>query len=85
MSALEETTDSSTTLIAATRIVITIAAAVSAVALWQMGSAAGREACIADAVGRYPAVPVSAFSGTQTGPLKLSFLNERQKAVSACS
>ena len=85
MSAVSETTNSSTALATATRIVVIAAAVISSVALWQLGSAAGRQACIADAVGRFPAVPVSAFSGAQTGPLKLSFLNERQKAVAACN
>ena len=85
MSAITETTNSSAALGTAMRLVVIAAAVISSVALWHLGSAAGRQACIADAVGRYPAVPVSAFSGAQTGPLKLSFLNELQKAVAACN
>lgn len=33
---------------------------------------------------KFPAVPVSAFSGKQTGPLKVSFVSERAKAVDEC-
>lgn len=41
--------------------------------------------CIAAAEARYPAVPVSAFTTEDTGPLKVSFVEERQEAVDACS
>ena len=40
--------------------------------------------CVAAAEARFPAVPVSAVNGEQTGPLKLSFLTERQEAVEEC-
>ncbi len=41
--------------------------------------------CVAAAEAKYPAVPVSAFSGRQTGPLKVSFVSQRQQAVGDCS
>ena len=40
--------------------------------------------CVASAEARFPAVPVSAVNGEETGPLKLSFLTERQEAVERC-
>ena len=40
--------------------------------------------CVASAEARFPAVPVSAVNGESTGPLKLSFLTERQEAVESC-
>jgi type II secretory pathway pseudopilin PulG len=46
-----------------------------------------KRACIDAAVARYPAVSVSAFvtrDRSEAGPLKLSFVKERQKAVAAC-
>jgi hypothetical protein len=33
---------------------------------------------------RSPAVPVSAFSGRETGPVKVSFIEERREAVDDC-
>ncbi|MFN8131537.1 MAG: hypothetical protein U0R70_08315 [Solirubrobacteraceae bacterium] len=41
--------------------------------------------CVAAAEAKYPAVPVSAFTGRQTGPLKVSFVSQRQQAVGDCS
>jgi hypothetical protein len=46
-----------------------------------------KRACIEAAVAKYPAVSVSAFvtrDRSASGPLKLSFVRERQKAVAAC-
>ena len=40
--------------------------------------------CIARAEAEYPAVPVSSFSGENTGPLKVSFVAERARALDAC-
>jgi hypothetical protein len=40
--------------------------------------------CIAAAEARYPAVAVSAFTTRQTGPVKVSFVRERQRAVDDC-
>jgi hypothetical protein len=44
----------------------------------------GKQTCIEKAEARFPAVPVSAFSGRQTGPVKVSFIEERQEAVEDC-
>jgi hypothetical protein len=46
-----------------------------------------KRACIEAAQARYPAVSVSAFvtrDRSASGPLKLSFVKERQRAVAAC-
>jgi hypothetical protein len=40
--------------------------------------------CIARAEAEFPAVPVSAFTGQATGPLKVSFVNERAAALDDC-
>ena len=40
--------------------------------------------CIAKANAKYPAVAVSAFNGKTTGPLRVSFVSQRQKAVDSC-
>ncbi len=40
--------------------------------------------CIARAEAEFPAVPVSAFSGNATGPLKVSFVEERAAALDDC-
>jgi hypothetical protein len=40
--------------------------------------------CIARAEAEYPAVPVSSFNSNQTGPLKVSFVAERSKALDDC-
>ncbi len=40
--------------------------------------------CLEEAQAKYPATPVSAFDTKSTGPIKLSFVQERQKAVEDC-
>ena len=40
--------------------------------------------CIERAEAEFPAVPVSAFTGNQTGPLKVSFVEERAQALEDC-
>lgn len=40
--------------------------------------------CIARAEAAYPAVPVSALTTQDTGPLKVSFVEERQRALNDC-
>lgn len=40
--------------------------------------------CVMAAEARFPGVPVSALTTRETGPLKLSFVEERQRAVAAC-
>ncbi len=68
-------------------LVIAIASVVAAVALWKTAGATDDPACVEAAEARYPAVGVSAFvtrDRRDTGPIKLSFVAERQKAVDAC-
>ena len=40
--------------------------------------------CIAKASAEYPAIPVSAFTGRATGPLKVSYVRERAAALDDC-
>ena len=68
-------------------LVIAVASIVAAIALWKTAGATDDRACIEAAEARYPAVGVSAFvtrDRSDTGPIKLSFVSERQKAVDAC-
>lgn len=67
-----------------TRLALAIAAAVVAVALLWGAMESHYSACVTAAEARFPAVPVSALNGRETGPLKLSFLTERQEAVDEC-
>jgi hypothetical protein len=40
--------------------------------------------CIARAAAEFPAVPVSSFNQAETGPLKVSFVEERARALDEC-
>jgi hypothetical protein len=40
--------------------------------------------CIARAEAEFPAVPVSSFNQAGTGPLKVSFVEERARALDGC-
>jgi hypothetical protein len=40
--------------------------------------------CIARAEAEFPAVPVSSFNQRATGPLKVSFVEERARALDGC-
>jgi hypothetical protein len=51
--------------------------------LW-MAAESHYRSCIARANAKYPAVPVSAYNGRSTGPLRVSFVAQRQAAVDAC-
>jgi hypothetical protein len=62
-----------------------VAVAVIAFSLWQVGSSLSKQACVDEAVGRYPGVPVSAYSGANSTAMKLSFVVERQKALDSCN
>lgn len=58
-----------------------------AIGVWRLGSQTSERACIEAAQARYPAVSVSAFvtrDRSASGPLKLSFVRERQRAVAEC-
>jgi hypothetical protein len=74
--------------------ILVLAVLIAAVGTWKQAGATSDEAdatekraCIEAANARYPAVSVSAFvtrDRSASGPLKLSFVKERQKAVAAC-
>ena len=67
--------------------VVAVVGIVIAVAVWKIAGETSDRTCIEAAQARYPAVSVSAFvtrSRAASGPLKLSFVKERQKAVDAC-
>ena len=66
--------------------VVAIVGIALTVALWRLGSETGERACVEAAQARYPAVAVSAFERNRsaTGPLKISFVRERTRAVDAC-
>jgi hypothetical protein len=58
-----------------------------AIALFMVQRSMGEQNCIRKAEAQWPTVPVSAFVGndrSQTGPLKVSFSEEREAAVKAC-
>jgi hypothetical protein len=67
----------------ATIAVIAAAVVVIVCAVLVVGEARYRS-CIARAEAEYPAVPVSSFTGENTGPLKVSFVNERTRALDEC-
>jgi hypothetical protein len=52
--------------------------------LWGAGEAHFR-GCVEEAAARYPPIAVSAFSGEQTGPLKVAYDEERANALDSCS
>ena len=52
--------------------------------LWAAGEAHYR-GCVEEAAARYPPIAVSAFSGEQTGPLKVAYDVERAEALDGCS
>jgi hypothetical protein len=59
----------------------------SAVALLWMASEAHYRGCVDRANAAFPAVPVSAYVGTDktaVGPVKVSFVKERAKALEGC-
>ena len=74
--------------------VLAIAVLVAAIGIWKVAGATKdsadateKRACVEAAAARYPAVSVSAFvtrDRSEAGPLKLSFVKERQRAVAAC-
>jgi hypothetical protein len=61
-----------------------LAVALIVLSLLWIGSSMQKRACVEQAAATYPAVPVSAFSGRDTGPLKVSFVRERAEAVDGC-
>jgi hypothetical protein len=66
-------------------VIAAIAFAVGAIALLWSASEAHFRGCVEEAAARYPPIAVSAFSGEQTGPLKVAYDEERAKALDSCS
>lgn len=67
----------------ATVAIVVAALIVALCALLFVGESRYRS-CIARAEAEFPAVPVSSFTGEATGPLKVSFVNERAAALDEC-
>jgi hypothetical protein len=64
-----------------------VSVVLSAAALVWMASEAHYRSCVDRASAAFPAVPVSAYVGTDktaVGPLKVSFVRERAKALDDC-
>ena len=67
-------------------LVVVLVFAYGVIQLQKLASETEKRACVEKAQARYPAIPVSAFTRNRTavGPLKVSFVAERAKAVSDC-
>lgn len=68
-------------------LVLAVVGVVIAVGVWRLAGETDQRACIEAAAAKYPAVPVSAFvtrDRSATGPLKVSYIRERSRAVDAC-
>ena len=63
---------------------IAIAAIVVALCALLLVGESRYRSCIARAEAEYPAIPVSSFTGEATGPLKVSYVNERAGALDDC-
>jgi hypothetical protein len=61
-----------------------LAVALIVLALLWAANGLNTQACVEKAQAQYPAIPVSAFTGRDTGPLKVSFTRERAEAVEGC-
>lgn len=55
-----------------------------ALALIWSASEARFSGCVEETAARYPPIAVSAFSGEQTGPLKVAYDQERAQALDEC-
>jgi hypothetical protein len=64
--------------------VIAIAAIVVALCALLLVGESRYRSCIARAEAEFPAIPVSSFTGRATGPLKVSFVTERARALDDC-
>lgn len=65
--------------------VVALALAVGALALLWSAAEAHYSGCVEETSARYPPIAVSAFSGSQTGPLKVAYDRERAAALEDCS
>ena len=66
-------------------VVASLALVVAAFALVWSASEAHYRGCVEQTAARYPPIAVSAFSGAQTGPLKVAYDKERSAALENCS
>ena len=66
-------------------VVASLALVVAAFALVWSASEAHYRGCVEQTAARYPPIAVSAFSGAQTGPLKVAYDKERSAALEDCS
>ena len=64
--------------------VIAVAAVIVALCALLLVGESRYRGCIARAEAEFPAIPVSAFTGEATGPLKVSYVNERAQALDDC-
>jgi hypothetical protein len=64
--------------------VAAIALVVAALSLLWGASETHFRGCVEEAAARYPPIAVSAFSGEQTGPLKVAYDRERAAALEDC-
>jgi hypothetical protein len=65
--------------------VAAFALVIGAFALVWGASEAHYRGCVEQIAARYPPIAVSAFSGAQTGPLKVAYDKERSAALDGCS
>jgi hypothetical protein len=65
-------------------VVVVAAVVLAVISLVWIASEQHYRSCVASAEARYPAVPVSAFNRKDVGPVKVSFVSERTKAVERC-
>jgi hypothetical protein len=65
-------------------VAVLVAALVVSICAVLLVAEARYRSCIARAEAAFPAVAVSSFNGQGTGPLKVSFVAERQKALDDC-
>jgi hypothetical protein len=71
--------------VGAARVWLPVALLVAAVLLAVLFYGEARyRSCIARAEAEFPAVPVSSFNQADTGPLKVSFVEERARALDGC-
>lgn len=68
-----------------TAIAVLLAIPVFALSAWRAGDGIAQQACVDKVLAKYPAVSVSAYTSPDSSAMKLSFVGERQKALSSCS
>jgi hypothetical protein len=69
----------------AAAVVAAASLAVGALALLWGAAEAHYRGCVEQVAARYPPIAVSAFSGEQTGPLKVAYDRQRADALGDCN